>query len=320
MPTDLDALPLGRHESHLLCFSQLCYSPHWSSWGAVPSELRELTAPIFRAVPMMQLSSASPVAILCKYVRCFQQREAHVGDVPIIFPIAARPDQFLEFYLKQRYLVRSCETGTRDMAPRAVVVGPCTYRRVELELHGRFDVFTVHFQPAGFHQLFGVPMLELTDQAYEAGSVVGPMVSEIEQRLAEASSFGERVDVVTAFLLQRAAGKSPDAVAIAASQLLDDRGGLRISEAAAGAGLSVRQFERKFCEQVGVGPKQYAQIVRFHAALHAKCATAKCTWTDIAHEVGYYDQMHLVHDFRRFSGESPTHYFARFKAMPTQWV
>ena len=82
----------------------------------------------------------------------------------------------------------------------------------------------------------------------------------------------------------------------------------------------MRQFERRFCELVGVTPKRYARIVRFDAALRAKMAVPKRAWTDIAHEIGYYDQMHMVHDFRRFSGESPTNYFARFKAMPTPWA
>jgi AraC-like DNA-binding protein len=269
----------------------------------------------------MPLSLASPVVALRNYVRCFQQREAHVGEATIIFPIAARPEQFLEFYLKQRYVVHTCETGMRDFAPGAVVVGPCTVRRVELVLHGSFDVFTVHFQPAGFHQLFGVPMAQLTDRAYEARSVVGPTISEIEERLADASGFGERIDIATGFLLQHITGRAaPNAVAIAANRVLDNCGGFRIREAAVNAGLSVRQFERRFCEQVGISPKRYARIVRFYAALSAKLAAPKRAWTDIAHEIGYYDQMHMVHDFQRFSGESPTNYFARFKAMPTPWV
>lgn len=269
----------------------------------------------------MQLCSASPVAALYDYVRCFQQREADIGNAAITFPIAARPDQFLEFYLKQRYIVRSCETGTREAAPRTVVVGPCTYRRVELVLQGRFDVFTVHFKPAGFHHLFGVPMPELTDRAYEARSVVGHLASQIEELLAEAEGFCERVNIVTALLLKRVAGRGAlDAVGRAANLVLGRRGDLRIREAAAGAGLSVRQFERRFCEQVGINPKRYARIVRFHAALLAKSAVAKRAWTDIAHDMGYYDQMHMVHDFRRFSGENPTQFFARFQAMTTPWA
>lgn len=269
----------------------------------------------------MQLRSVYPVTALRDFVRFFRQREAHVAGAAIVYPIAARPEQFLEFYLKQRYLVRICETGICDLAPRAVVVGPCTYRRAELVLQGHYDVFTVHFQPAGFHQLFGVPMAELADRACEARDVLGPIASEIEQRLADAASFGERVDIATEYLLQHVTGGvAPDAVAIAANRVLSDCGTLRIRDAAAIAGLSIRQFERRFCEQVGVTPKRYARITMFQSALHAKLAIPKRAWTEIAHESGYYDQMHMVHEFERFTGESPTEYFARFKTMPMSWV
>ena len=82
----------------------------------------------------MKLDCASPVAALHDYVRCFQQREAHVAAAAVVYPIAARPGQILEFYLQERYFVRDCNSGAQDVVPRAVVVGPCTCRRVELRL------------------------------------------------------------------------------------------------------------------------------------------------------------------------------------------
>ena len=50
----------------------------------------------------------------------------------------------------------------------------------------------------------------------------------------------------------------------------------------------------------------YARIVRFEAALRRKAAAPETQWTDIAHGLGYHDQMHMVHDFKRLSGDSPT--------------
>jgi uncharacterized protein (TIGR02246 family) len=104
--------------------------------------------------PLVKLDCASPVAALCDYVRYFQQREARIAVAAVVYPIAARPEQILEFYLRQRYLVRDYESGAEDLAPRAVVVGPCTYRRAELVLHGHFEVFTIHFHASGFYRLF----------------------------------------------------------------------------------------------------------------------------------------------------------------------
>src|SRR5580704_7157259 len=88
----------------------------------------------WRVAPLLKLDCAFPVAALCDCVRYFQQREARIAVAAVVYPIAARPEQILEFYLHQRYLVRDYESGAEDLAPRAVVVGPCTYRRAELVL------------------------------------------------------------------------------------------------------------------------------------------------------------------------------------------
>jgi AraC-like DNA-binding protein len=270
--------------------------------------------------PPMKLSTAAPVMALRDYVRSFEQREADIeGDV--VFPVAARPYQFLEFYLQGKYLVESCDSRARDFVPRAVVVGPSTYRRVDLVLNGRLDVFTIQFQPSGFHQLFGVPMPELTDQALEARSVLGPSFCGLERRLVDAASFSERVRLATNFLLNQGVGRrKPDIVGRLANDILERRGALRLTEAAERGGLSLRQLERRFRDTIGVTPKRYARIVRFHAASEAKAHLNERAWTDIAHDLGYYDQMHMVHDFRIFAGESPTAWNKRLAAIRQSWL
>jgi AraC-like DNA-binding protein len=269
----------------------------------------------------MTLDRAAPVAALRDYVRCFQQRDACVAGAAVVYPIAARPEHILEFYLQDRYLVRARPSGAQDLAPRAAVIGPRTHATVELVLRGRFDVFTIHFQVSGFHGLFRVSMADLVNRAYDAPSVIGRRVSELEERLAERSSFRERVRLATDFLLGHLEERgSRDAVAGVANRFLWSPGALRVDDAAAIVGLSVRQFERRFAEQVGLPPKRYAGIVRFNAALAAKMSAPARFWTDIAHEFGYFDQMHMVRDFERFAGESPTMFFRRLRAMAEPWA
>jgi AraC-like DNA-binding protein len=267
----------------------------------------------------MKLEQASPAPQLREYVRCFQQRRALISNAPVIYPIAARPDQFLEFYLQDPYAVRFGMFGAQEIVPRAVVVGPCARRRAELVLHGAFDVFTIQFCAAGFYQLFRVPMDALADQAYEARSVIGPLLTELEHRLADAPSFETRVHIAGDLLLRQLGKPKPaDAVAAAAGRLVFSRGAISVGDAAARAGLGVRQFERRFIEQVGLPPKLYARIVRFNAALGAKVADPLRLWTDIAHALGYFDQMHMVHDFEDLSGESPTTFMKRLS--PETWT
>ena len=227
--------------------------------------------------------------------------------------------RILEFYLEDRYVVRNGEVGAQEIVPRAVVVGPRTRMSAELILHGRFDVFTIHFHASGFYGLFRLAMDELADQAYDARSIVGPELSEVEQKLAEASSFEERVRFANDFLLRRLTVRPDAVIAPTANRILLRRGALRVGNAAAEAGIGVRQFERRFRQQVGLPPKLYARIVRFSAALEAKLHEPQRLWTDIAHAFGYHDQMHMIRDFEIFAGESPTAFMRRWNAMPETW-
>ena len=72
------------------------------------------------------------------------------------------------------------------------------------------------------------------------------------------------------------------------------------------AGLSPRQFERRFADVLGISPKLYARIIRFEAAVRKRAFSSGVNWTTVAHDLGYHDQMHMIHDFQLLSGETPT--------------
>jgi AraC-like DNA-binding protein len=134
--------------------------------------------------------------------------------------------------------------------------------------------------------------------------------------MGECESFEERVSLLNGLLLRRAlASPGFDGISSAANQML--LGGSRVSIAtlADRTGLSVRQFERRFMERVGMRPKLFARVARFEAALDGKARFAARTWTDVAHNFGYYDQMHMVHDFGEFTGETPTETLSYLEAV-----
>src|SRR5258708_22294435 len=97
-----------------------------------------------------------------------------------------------------------------------------------------------------------------------------------------------------------------DPVAIAANSVFACNGLHRVSAMASDSGLSARQFERRFLAQVGVPPKLYARIIRFNAALDHKLRWPSRAWTRIANDNDFYDQMHLVHYGRAFTGQPPS--------------
>jgi len=171
------------------------------------------------------------------------------------------------------------------------------------------------FQPAGFHALFSIPMHELTDKNFDAHAVLGPVVSRLEQLLGECRTFEQRLHVANKFLLRRAIEvRCFDGIAGVAARILLG-GDSRIATLADNAGLSIRQLERIFLQQLGVRPKLFARIARFEAALDSKARSAQKSWTDVAHEFGYHDQMHMVHDFEEFTGGTPTNVLRQFEIL-----
>ena len=266
---------------------------------------------------MLQTTMARPSAVLRPYVWAYGTIVGAISSEPLRIPLPARPKQLLTFSFADPFHVLRPESPEAHPSPRVTVAGPQTYARAGLSAFGTIDNFTIHFQPAGFHRLFGIPMTELTDAAYDAYGVIGARLPRMEDELACAPGFGKRVEVAERCLIGMLDGHAdPDPIAFAANVLFRQGGLQGVSAMAAEVNLSPRQFERRFLAQVGIPPKLYARIIRFNAALDSKLRSPGYSWTRVANEHEYYDQMHLLRDCRAFTGESPERFLARLTPLP----
>ncbi|MBV8864732.1 MAG: AraC family transcriptional regulator [Acidobacteriaceae bacterium] len=153
-------------------------------------------------------------------------------------------------------------------------------------------------------------MPELTNQYHAAHAVFGSKASKLGERLCQARSFQERVQLANAFIAELGSERSSnDAIELAAGEILRSQGNCKIDLLAHDTGFSMRNFQRRFRDFVGISPKLYARIVRFEWVLKTKAVAPQMSWMAAAHEAGYHDQMHMIHDFQEFSGASPTAMF-----------
>lgn len=74
-------------------------------------------------------------------------------------------------------------------------------------------------------------------------------------------------------------------------------------------GVTARHLRRAFTESVGIGPKEFARTVRLQRAV--RTAATSNDWARIAADAGYYDQAHLIADFREFLGLTPSAFLKR---------
>ena len=248
-----------------------------------------------------------PTPALKQFVRFYVQREVQIRGGAVVHPVPARAAPLMEFDFGDPVKVFDYKQLAQRKSPTVVVVGPQTYRRVAMQLQGALESFVIMFQPDGLHRLFCIPMHELTDKDCEGQSLLGDFISQLQTCLGGCKSLEERAQCADGFLLRRAMdSRSYNGISAAANRIVLAGGRVETAAFADHAGLSMRQFERRFIHQVGMRPKLFARIARFEAALDTKARSATKSWTDVAHEFGYYDQMHMVHDFREFTDRTPT--------------
>lgn len=169
---------------------------------------------------------------------------------------------------------------------------------------------TVPFMRAPAHLTSGsdVPLADLWDPA---------TASRLRERLLEAPGSEARLDVLEDALADawRPVEVHP-CVAYALQVFHRQPLAARVTAVTEATGLSAKRFIERFKADVGLTPKRFCRVLRFQRAVAVAHAGRDVDWTRLALDCGYFDQSHFVHDFRAFSGLSPTAYQEARTASP----
>lgn len=250
---------------------------------------------------MLKVDSIKPDSRLASFIRAFVQRSFRMNGTEAVEPVIARLGVMLEFQFLDPYRIPSYRDETENPCSPVTVIGPITHRRVRIVVRGEVEALAVIFEPIGFYRLFGIPVWRLAEIGTEGQAVLGPAISRVHEELGNSRTFNDRTAILNRFFLSSARRRHIDT----------DASGYNRSVLATSRefALSSRQLERRLLECIGVAPKTIMRMARFKAALRMR-ATQTTSWTQIAHATGYYDQMHMIRDFRIFAGDSPGRSFA----------
>jgi AraC-like DNA-binding protein len=223
------------------------------------------------------------------------------------FSIPPLPEHGLVFYVRERPDVRVESTNKKERLSFSIITGPQTKLHTITPGHDHLMI-KVGFQPGGLYRLLGIPMNELLGKgAFDGRDLLGPEINEVNDLLEEADSFLKMKMVVDNFLLKHLYKLKQTLPIDQVLPLMIKKGGLlKIDQVAKDSCLSVRQFERVFQQRIGLPPKHFSRLVRFAQAWILKQQQPGISWIKIAHECGYFDQMHLIRDFHEFAGVNPS--------------
>jgi AraC-like DNA-binding protein len=191
------------------------------------------------------------------------------------------------------------------MGPRGAytaVEGACAPSYLELWL-----------DPLAAYRLLGRPLEELSGHLVDLAEVLGPDGRRLGERLRAAPTWQQRFAQLDRFLLRRLAGGPRPApeVGRAWARLAASGGRVPIGRLAAEVGWSHKRLLARFRRQVGLRPKTAARLVRFEGVLGRLEEGRGLDWGQLAREVGYADQAHLIREFHQFTGMTPTAFVAR---------
>lgn len=174
-------------------------------------------------------------------------------------------------------------------------------------LRGVQRTVTARLRLGAPERVLGVPASAIAGRVVALEDLWGEAATRrLFDRLAGAHDALEAASILESAIAERleaADARPASLLALAAAEKL--REGSNIHAIADDLAVSDRHLRRVFRDTFGISPKAFAKLSRFHRALRAARSTAHHGWANIATAAGYYDQAHLIADFRAIAGVTP---------------
>lgn len=241
------------------------------------------------------------------------------GEGEIVGQYPPTPQHCIFLYIKEKFKAKKVHESEFRVRSKAVVVGP-QLTRMELKVSHDYTVAVIGFRPGGLFRLLCIPMEEIFDDGFDGFELMGSDINELVDRCGEMESFDKIHECIEQYLLGKLKKvKEVLPVDQALFHMLKYQGQMPITQVADLACLSVRQFERKCKERLGLSPKVYSRLIRFSNAYRLFERSEVPNWSEIAYLSGYYDQMHFIKDFKEFAGITPTMMEEELKKKPLRF-
>jgi AraC-like DNA-binding protein len=207
--------------------------------------------------------------------------------------------------------------------PDAFVYGQISGYR-DIICRGRAALFIVVFHPDGLKQLLNMPASETRDQIVPFKDLFGIPGDMLTEALLNCRFATEKIALTEQFFTKiLIANWSPADNLVAASidYIVKNKGLTTVSNLADFSGYHARHLERRFIDTVGLSPKRFCGIVRLHAFLkHLKNDSGSKSIAYYGYEAGYYDQAHLIREFKNITGITPSQYIRQANPLAVNFL
>jgi AraC-like DNA-binding protein len=218
------------------------------------------------------------------------------------------------------------------LVPRISVFGPLTQSRI-LRVGRCVHAIGAVVAPLSVAAAFGVPPAALVDEIVPLDALWGRAdVATLSAMLSDRDPRRSLPVLKDALMARIVCGPTRDILDHTASRIIQAHSGrVSIDALARNCGVSRQLFARRFFDAAGLPPKLFARITRFQKLVHVLLSTDVSEWASVSSAIGFYDQAHMINEFRAFTGSPPTIFFrphgagvppgqVLVRGRPSQWV
>jgi len=174
-------------------------------------------------------------------------------------------------------------------------------------------VFGVKFRPGAFRPYLGRSVGALRDRSVPIDEVFGTEGAALARQVSDLRGDVEKAAVVERFLNERKTASDPNVERASniVDEIAENRDIVSVEQVAARWRLGTRTLQQLFSSYVGVGPKWVINRYRLHEAVERLQEGANINFSELATELGYFDQAHFIRDFPTLVGCTPAAYARR---------
>lgn len=180
------------------------------------------------------------------------------------------------------------------------------FTNAHLKINGNVDIIGICFEPDGVYPFLRTPVSEFRNQILGADEVGFRVAKKINERLKEASGTFNKLEILENELLLLLDNyyQVPENFRIIFNTIKQNNS-LQIMDFCQENNIGLRQMERMFIKYVGLSASSYNTLNRFHNSVSQLLHSRFSKLSDLAYDNEYFDQMHFIKEFKRFTGNTP---------------
>lgn len=182
---------------------------------------------------------------------------------------------------------------------------------ISLHVKGSFKLITLRLYPFAVRMLLGINPKILNDECFDLMQLPNIDTKSMVEHLRKTEGISEKLNGIVTYLnelVKLASSNTDNCIKLALNLIISTKGNTTMREVHDQLFITERTFERRFCKEIGVTPKQFTSIIQFSSSMNMLTENDFCKLTDIGLDSGYADQSHFIRTFKKYTGKTPSNF------------